>query len=124
MYLTSILKNPLGQFELQCGFGGKYPANPNWVVCDITHCLNVTDRTGYQPISAQVIPVPVGDEVPYNCDDSTKIPGPPWDNEPPYLVKCLTSGEMNYSSSFPTCRDVISDFPEVMNHKSFVMLQL
>ena len=59
----------------------------------------------------QVVPVPVGDMVPYNCDDSTKIPG---DNQPPYEVECLNTGEMDYPFSFPTCRDVIPDCPEAM----------
>ena len=44
-------------------------------------------------------------KVPYNCDDSTKIPG---DNQPPYLVECLSTGVMNYSLSFPQCRDATS----------------
>ena len=102
---TALGGNPNATFELQCGFGGKYPANPDWVVCDITHCLNVTDFSDYVPVNPQYSRVRVGDKVPYSCADSSKLPG---DQPAPFEVECLSDGTMNYPATFPTCRAVMS----------------
>ncbi len=99
--IPASIGNAAGELEIQCGYDGKYPETPAWVICTITHCLDSVNKTGYTISSSA--PVPVNGTVNYTCSTAGMIAG---NQTGPVSVLCQENGTLAYPDPFPTCRSL------------------
>ena len=88
-----------GQFRVQCGQNGKYPALPTWPTCIVENCTTLVTQEGYY--SETVVPVTVGDNALYKCDG---YPNNVFDDSAELPIKCGPDGQFITPSSWPACR--------------------